>query len=140
MKIIQQVGEKNSLYSGYVGDSISKLKGRYDLKYWPTIEDVIREISLDAEKADIYATDPLTEAATDSTRSSKADFLKAFLAFIRENSSSAYCMLPLRFEISDKSIAEIMNSALNLRFDQLVDAQYVKRARQRQREQQTTRS
>jgi hypothetical protein len=59
------------------------------------------------------------------------------IAAIKENTDSSYNLLPLEFELTDKAIAEIMNCALDLDVEELVDAAYIKRARQRIQNKQT---
>jgi len=136
INVIEKASSNNGLYSMYIQKPLSHLRGRFDLKYWPSIEDVVSELAVDAEKADIYATDSVTEASTTSKRASKVDFLRALFEAIKENSARNYGLIPVKFELSDRSFAEIMNSALKLELEELVDAIYVKRARQRIREQQ----
>lgn len=133
--VIEKASSENPLFRSYIQEPLSCLGGRFDLKYWPSIEDVISELAVDAENAETYATDLVTEASTISNRASKADFLRALFSAIRKNSNRHYGLIPNQFSISDRSIAEIMNSALGLDVEELVDAGYVKRARQREREQ-----
>ena len=132
--VIDKASESNGLYRGYVREPLTRLGGRFDLKYWPSIEEVIVELAVDAEKAGVYATDPLTEASTSSSRPSKIDFLRALFSALDENSEREFGLVPAGFSLSDRSIAEIMNCALKLEPEELVDAGYVKRERQRQRE------
>ncbi len=133
--VIEKASSENYLFGSYIKEPLSHLRGRFDPKYWPSIEDVISEVSVDAENAETYATDSVTEASTISNRASKADFLRALFSAIKENRDRPYGLMPTEFDISDRSIAEIMNNALDLDLEELVDAAYIKRARQREREQ-----
>lgn len=133
--LIEKASGENYLYNCYIKERLSDLRCGFDSKYWPSIEDVVSEIALDAEKSEIYATDLVTEASTTSSRASKSDFLRALFTAIEENGSRTYGLISKGFELSDKSVSEIMNNALELDFNELVDATYVKRTRQRIREQ-----
>ena len=133
--VIEKASKNNYLYGSYIKHPLSHLRGRFDLKYWPSIEQVIAELATDAEQAEVYATDSLTEVSTSSSRSSKIDFLRALFLSIYENSEQEYGLIPSNFKLSDRSIAEIMNCALQLNPEELVDASYVKNERQRQRAQ-----
>ena len=132
--VIKKSSSDNYLYESCVNKPLDQIRSNYDLKYWPSIKDVIAELAEDAQNAEVYASDILTEASTNSNRASKVDFLRALFSAINENSERNYGLLPSNFELSDRSYAEIMNCALNLDSKDLVDAAYVKRARQRERE------
>lgn len=134
--VIHDAAKGNGYYHSFLEVRLKRLKCQFDLKYWPSLEEVVSVIATDSEYAETYATDELTEAATDSIRTSKADFLRAFYTALRENCGCTYQMLPAEFELTDKSVAEIMNSALDLPLEEQVDSTYVKRARQRFREKQ----
>ncbi|MCP5214332.1 MAG: hypothetical protein H6995_04925 [Pseudomonadales bacterium] len=136
INVIENASKDNFLYRSYIKKPLSHIKHQFDLKYWPSIEEVVAEVGLDAGSADIYATDSLTEASTASSRPSKIDFLRALFSALQENSGRKFGLIPENFELSDNSISEVMNCALQLDHEELVDASYVKRERQRQREQQ----
>jgi len=135
INVIEAASANNYLYRRYIKQPLSNLRGRFDLKYWPSIEEVIAELASDANNAEIFATDSLTEASTISRRASKVDFLRALFSAISENSERDFGLIPKSFQLSDHSYAEIMNCALQLEPKQLVDASYVKRERQKQRAQ-----
>lgn len=134
INVIKKASKNNYLFGSYLEEPLSHLTGRFDLKYWPSIEEVIEELGTDAAKAETHANDSLTEASTTSSRPSKIDFLRALFSAIHENSEREFGLIPRTFELSDKSFAEIMNCALQLEPDELVDAAYIKRERQRQRQ------
>lgn len=134
INVIENSSKDNYLYSSYIKEPLSHLRGQFDPKYWPSINEVIVELGEDADNAETYATDSLTEASTNSSRPSKVDFLRALFSTLHENSEREFGLIPKKFELSDRSIAEIMNCSLQLDIEELVDASYVKRERQRQRE------
>ena len=131
--VIEAASQNNCLFQSYVQEKLDALRGQFDLKYWPSLGDFMRELASDAEKAEMAATDPLTAAATAATRPSKADFFKALFASIEENSTENYGQLPRAFKLTDRTLASLANCALDLGPDELVDEAYVKRLRQRER-------
>lgn len=132
--VIAAAAKDNSLFQGYVQARFEALHTQFDLKYWPTLSEVLQELATDADTADQEASDPLTEAATAATRSSLADFFRALFAAIDENLAYHYNQLPLGFSVTDNTLASLANCALDLSPDDMVDGPYVKRLRQRSRE------
>lgn len=131
--IMKDAAQGNYLFQSYVRDELAKLTYRFDLKYWPTPSAFLQEIADDAERAVVYATDPLTAAATASSRPSLSDYLKALFAAIEENGASYYGPLPQDFSVTDRTLATLTNCALGLEPDDLINDVYMKRFRQRLR-------
>lgn len=132
-EVIEGASQDNYLFQSYVQERLHALHYQFDLKYWPSMSEFLRELASDAAEANIQATDPLTAAATLATRPSKADFFKALFAAIEENSAKNYGRLPRCFKVSDNTLASLANCALDLGPNDLVDGPYVKRFRQRER-------
>lgn len=132
--VIDAASSDNGLYRWRLKDELKSLSTRYDLKYWPRLEEVFRVIGQDAEFAVTGATDPLTRAATTGSRGSRADFFKALLELIREHGRGFPAPLPRKLRLSDGTLASLANCALDLGPDDPLDAAYVKRLRQRERE------
>lgn len=124
---------QNPRFTVHVKDRLYALRTQFDLKYWPTLSDFVSELATDSEASDPKASDPLTAAATASTRPSLADFFRALFVGIDENSAHLHGQLPLQFKVSDATCAALANCALDLGPDDLVDGPYVKRLRQRDR-------
>lgn len=124
---------RNPRFTVHVKDRLDDLRAQFDLKYWPTLSDFVSELATDAEASDPQASDPLTAAATASTRPSLADFFRALFTAIEENSAHLHGQLPAQFKVSDGTCAALANCALDLEPDDLVDGPYVKRLRQRDR-------
>lgn len=82
--VIDAAAEHNGHYQGWVRKPLLALR-RFDLKYWPTLSECIRVIGQDADQAEITADTSLTEAATHSSRPSKADSVRALLASIEDH-------------------------------------------------------
>lgn len=133
-KVLEAASEGNYRFQSFILKPLRALSGQYDLKYWPSLSDFLRVIASDAENADTQATDTLTAAATVAARSSQADFFKALFVAIAEESAESYGQLPRGFRATDSTLASLVNCALDLGPDELVDGPYVKRLRQRERE------
>ncbi|NKQ12666.1 hypothetical protein [Pseudomonas sp. SST3] len=132
--VIEAAAGKHSLFNAYVKERLDALCGQFDLKYWPSLDQLVRAVAADAESATLAATDPLTLAATVAARSSRADFFKALFAAIKENSAQTGGQLPEGFRLTDGTLASLANCALDLGPDELADSAYVKRLRQHLRE------
>jgi len=133
-EVIEAASADNGFFQYHLKEELLPLRSRYDLKYWPSLADIVRVIAQDANYADTDATDPLTQAAATGSRGSRADFFKALFASIEENSVRNHGYLPRDFKLSDNALASLANCALDLGPDDLVDSAYVKRLRQRERE------
>lgn len=98
----------------HVRESLHRLRQEFDLKYWPTLSDFMRELARDANVAVTQASDPVTAAATAASKASLADFVKALFASIKENSTRKYGHLPDGLQISDNTFAIMVNCSLDL--------------------------
>jgi len=131
--VIEAASEHNYLYQTQVKKHLDALCYQFDLKYWPSLSQFLEVVSSDAESALMEATDPITAAATTSSRNSRADFFKALFAVIELSSSQRGGLLPAGLKLTDSALASLANCALGLDADDLVDSAYVKRLRQRER-------
>lgn len=131
--VIEAAAARNHLFRSYVREPLKGLRARYDLKYWPTLSDCLQAVASDAEAAAPIPSDPLTAASTTASRPSLADFFKALFASMEENSTGNHGQLPDGFKLTDDTLASLVNCALDLAVDDLVDGPYVKRLRQRAR-------
>ncbi|NBA82293.1 hypothetical protein GVN15_16750 [Pseudomonas putida] len=134
LDIVHEASAHNYLYESYVKEDLERIQYQYDFKYWPPLCDVISAIGSDADVAEVTANDPATEAATASRKSGRSDFVRAFLARIDDNRVRECGFIPNSFALSDSSLASLVNCGLDLAVDELVDADFIKRFRQRQRQ------
>lgn len=131
---IHAAAERNHVYKHWVQEKLEALSGQFDLKYWPSLGDVVRAIADDAAHAVPLPHDPVTKAGTEGNRSGLADSFRALFVALEESSARNFGLLPSGFELTDRSVAILMSCALGLGPDKVVDSTYVKRLRQRQRE------
>ena len=78
--VIDAASRENGFYRSHLKDELKPPSRRYDLKYWPSLAEVVQVIGQDADDAGTRATNPLTRAATTGSRGSRADFFKAIAA------------------------------------------------------------
>lgn len=134
LDIVHEASEHNGLYESYVKPDVERLLYQFEPKYWPTLSEVIQAIGIDAEMAEVTANDPATEAGTASRKSGRSDFVRAFLPRIDDNRVRECGFIPNSFALSDGSLASLVNCGLGLSVDELVDADFIKRFRQRERQ------
>lgn len=82
---IDRAGDRVGRFDVFIRPELARLRGSFDLKYWPSLAGVIYAIAEFARDADVGATDPLTKAATASRKRSVYDFVRALLAALSEN-------------------------------------------------------
>lgn len=134
-QVIHQASAGNGRYESYVKEPLEHLSTRFDMKYWPRLAECVRVIADDAAEATIAASDPLTAAATKSSRPSKADFLRALRSAIGENRGTWLGGFPRKFAPTDSALATLVNVLLDLPPSELIDASYVKNLRRRDKAQ-----
>ncbi|WP_221939151.1 hypothetical protein [Mycobacterium sp. KBS0706] len=127
-------------YQSHVKDRLTRIRERFDLKYWPSLSELVAVIGDDAKGAGILAADPATAAAIDAPRASPVDFFRALFENIKLSSTVHGGSIPQGFRPTDESLATLANCALDLPCNRLATGDYVKRFRQRERERTNSRS
>ena len=135
MEWVEKAAETNYMYKSYLADKIASLRGQFDLKYWPTSVEVIDAIKTFALETKVEARDTWTEASISSKKSSTADFVRTVCKAVEEQTEYSFFGIPNDFKLSDESLATVVNCALNLLDDDIIDSSYVKNVRQRMRAQ-----
>lgn len=132
--LIHAAAKQNYSYEHWVKDQLQQITGQFDLKYWPSIGEVLRALAEDATQAKPRPHDAVTEAGTEGNRAALADTFRAFFVALDEAGARNFGFLPRGFDLTDRSVASLLSCALGLDEVQTVDSAYVKRLRQRQRE------
>ena len=132
--VIKGASQTKFLFESRVKTKLSGPAYQFDLKYWPSLGDIMNEIAHDARTAEFQVPNAVTVAATRSSRSSKADFCRALFESVDLCSSEPNAQLPKNFRLKDESWASLVNVLLDLNADDLTDGMYNKRLRQRSRE------
>ena len=131
--LIERASESNGHFRLYLREPLSALSHQFDLKYWPSVADVVDAIATDALNVDISPTDAITEAGTRSPKRSKADSFRALQGALQDDLRSFHSPFGANFRLSDESWATILNVILDHNPDELIDGSYIKRLRQRDR-------
>lgn len=131
--VIDRANQGNGFYSSHLRNKLLPLANQYDLKYWPGLAACLRVLAQDAAAAELEATDPLTEAATMSSRPSTSDSVWAFLAFIEDSKGDFEGRLPVDFKLTDKTMADLLNVVLDLSPENLLTSERIKGVRHRAR-------
>ncbi|QEO96961.1 hypothetical protein [Xanthomonas oryzae] len=131
--VMDKSGQNNGFYLNFLKIELENLTARFDLKYWPSLADMVRVIGLDAEKAEVTADDVRTAAMSESTRPSKADFIRALHSGVSDNQHSGMGGLRRSFRLSDSAAATLANVILDLPPEKMVGAQDAKNVRHRDR-------
>lgn len=133
ISLIKSVGSQNSLFNAWVEKDLSVLINRFDGKYWPLCSEILDELSDRFADAGVDAGDPVSKAAIRNSRHSKADFFRALFKHLHGQTGPDSYDLDKEFRLRDESWASLANCILDLGSDELVDGAYVKRLRQRMR-------
>lgn len=129
----------NAHFGSRVADGLDLLRLQSELEHWPSLGDLAEELAADAASAQIRPSDPTMAAATSSSRPSRADFTRALLSSIEESKQSQFGevigsgRLPINFVAADKTIAALVNCALDSGPGTQIDSDNVKGLRQRDR-------
>lgn len=91
--------------------------------------------ALGGESTEVYCLDDATEAIVDARRASLTDFFKEFYSRLHDISDDSHYGLPGGFRLSHSSTATLCNILCDRLPEQMIDEGYVKRLRQRLREQ-----
>lgn len=132
--VIEAAARNVPLFKGWIKEPLQALSGRFDLKYWPSLSDFVREISRDAAQATPHAMDQAAAAATTGKRASPTDFFGYLYQDLEESMVRYGGFIPNNFKVSDRSMASLATCALGREADEPFDAAYVKQVRQRLRQ------
>lgn len=137
-ELIEDASSHIDRFGSDVKPKLRQLRREYDLKYWPSLSAIVFALAEDAASSHVEAGDPLTLAAVESSRASKSGAINALFDSIDENTGTQINQLPTNFRLPDSAWASLVNVALDLEKDEIVDEAYMKnlRARRKQRREQ----
>jgi hypothetical protein len=138
--VIDQAAQHNASYLGWLQDPLQQLRGRFDHKYWPSLDDLVGVIADDSEEAVVEATNSQIDALTQRQRPSRTDFFRALFLLIDQNRGNEAPYLPEDFDLTDGSFAALGTCLLGLGPDDTIEAPYIKGFRRREKTHQQRRS
>lgn len=131
--VIEGASRQNYHYKTHLHERLRALSGRYDGKYWPTLEGIVTEIGLNSESAHVEAVNSWAREATCTKRASPRDFLRALNNAVSEQTESSFGAFPTGFKLTDRATASIVNSVLEIDPDEVWSDEKVKRFNQGER-------
>ncbi|MEA9705249.1 hypothetical protein [Xanthomonas campestris] len=133
LEVMDRANKSNGLYQSFLKQELENLAARFEFKYWGSLAEMVRVIGQDAEEAEVTADDVRTAAMSESTRPSKADFIRALHSGVSDNQHSGMGGLRRSFRLSDSAAATLANVILDLPPEKMVGAQDAKNVRHRDR-------
>lgn len=124
--LIEGAGSNNYLFESYLLDSFKELDNQYELKYWPTVADLVDEIAHFEYNQEKISHMYLPEKVVTGRASDIKDFVLSFDGRFNDRNG-----LPKKFKFSNNAMAEIINVVLNLPSDQLASGDAVRLVRNR---------
>ncbi|WP_024186583.1 hypothetical protein [Escherichia coli] len=129
---LDAAGRENGLYQSWIQPELEALS-RFELKYWPDFADVLQVLA--EEPAELSCRDESTHAIVGAKRASMTDFFRELFCNLHEVADGSPWGLPLGLMPSDSALATLSNIVCDLPVEAMIGEEYVKRVRQRLREQ-----
>ncbi|AFV87721.1 MULTISPECIES: hypothetical protein [Alteromonas] len=124
--LIEQASAGNYLYKWHVSEKLKSLTSQYDLKYWPSIANLVSAIA-DFEDAQPNPTHiQYPEYVINDRESDIKDFVLSFDGHFDEQND-----LKTGFRFSNNAVADIINVVLDLPVDKLATGDAVRTVRKR---------
>ncbi len=133
--LIDRAFKQSGHYELHLKPKLEQLRYQYDLKYWPKVADLIREIGHDASLSEVTTIMEITQEAIRSRVSSRRDYVRALFAALNERQGPTFRDIPAGFNLTDGSLSILVSCALDLPEEKMIDAGYLKRLRQTERAQ-----
>lgn len=129
---LDEAGHDNGLYQRFIQPRLDELRS-FDLKYWPEFADLLQVLG--SECTEVQILDDATAAIVSARRASLTDFFKELFSRLHDISDDSPYGLKRGSRLSDSAIATLSNILCERLPDEVIDEGYVKRVRQRLREQ-----
>lgn len=127
--LIEQASEGNYLYKWHVSEKVKSLTYQYDLKYWPSLADLVSAISRFEDTQPDPAHIQYPEHVINGRESDIKDFVLSFDGHFDEQNN-----LKTGFRFSNNAVADIINVILDLPVDKLATGDAVRVVRNRFKE------
>jgi len=123
---IDLASESNSLYQFYIKPELKKLKGQFDLKYWPDCPDIVEAIGIHQSRQTLPSHSEYPDQVLNGRTTIFKDFVLTFDSGYRDNPC-----LPNDFKFSNKAMADIINVVFDLEPNVYATPEAVKNIRNR---------
>lgn len=129
---LDMAGRENTLYQRQIQPQLEALS-HFDLKYWPDFPGVLQALA--EEPAELSCRDESTRAIVGAKRPSMTDFFRKLFCNLHDVADGSPWRLPAGLKLSDSALATLGNLICDLVPEAMIDEVYVKRMRQRLRDQ-----
>lgn len=119
------------LYDWHPKENLNQLFNQFDLKYWPSIPQLINCIADNALQAEIYSIDEITAAGTKSQRSSSVDSIRAFYTALSNFNSHEPKMIEKVMSLPNPVVASLFNIVYNWKDDETLTDEQLKNYKSR---------
>ncbi|WP_417657988.1 hypothetical protein [Pseudidiomarina aestuarii] len=116
----------NHLYEWHPKEKLNRLFGQYDLKYWPSLPQIIRSIADNAGHAEVYASDEITLVGTQSQRASSVDCVRAFYTALGNFSVHDYQMIEKVMSFPNSAVVSLLNIVYDWQDEEILSDEQLK--------------
>ncbi|WP_343597678.1 hypothetical protein [Acinetobacter sp.] len=132
LKLIMNASNINGHFNTFVRDKLQQLEGQYDSKYWPRLSECLDVLANDIVNSHVESSDSIVEAQISKTKAGTlTHFVEAFYEVINDNRSVNYGHIPNDFNLTDSSLATLVNCSLGLDLSELKGSEFIKTIRSR---------
>jgi hypothetical protein len=121
----------NHHYDMYPKSELERLFNQYDDRYWPSLPEIIDAIGANAEHAEIYVVDEVTEVGTQSQRASSVDCVNAFYQLVQLATHHDAAMLKKVFSLPNGEIATLLNIVYDWKDEKTLSTEQLKNYKSR---------
>ena len=121
----------NHHYESYPQSELNRLFNQYDDRYWPSLPEIIDAIGANAEYAEIYVVDEVTEVGTQSQRASSVDCVNAFYELVQLATQNDAAMLKKVFSLPNGEIATLLNIVYDWKDEKTLSTEQLKNYKSR---------
>ncbi len=127
--LVVLAGKNNGLFDNHVREELQGLDREFDLKYWPSPEQLVDAIGVFEESRPSPVQGYIPESVIDGRSNDFKDFVLSFDADLDETHQ-----IPCDFRFSDNAVASLANVVLDLPDNKVVTNDNVRVIRQRRKD------
>ncbi len=116
----------NARYQWYPKEKLNQLFSQYDLRYWPSLPQIIRSIADNASQSEVYASNEITAAGTQSQRASSVDCIRAFYTALGNFNAHDLAMVEKVMSFPNPSVVSLLNIVYDWKDDEVLSDEQLK--------------
>ncbi|WP_417442383.1 hypothetical protein [Idiomarina abyssalis] len=121
----------NHLYEWHPKEKLNQLFAQYDLKYWPSLPQIIHSIADNASRAEVYASDEITLVGTQSQRASSVDCVRAFYTALGNFKVHDHQMIEKVMSFPNSAVVSLLNIVYNWQDHEILSDEQLKNYKSR---------